>query len=207
MILRTAGSIAVLALALLAAGCGGGQQIAPGVTVVAPGTTAGPGQTVFSISNVNPEHWTQAFRQGLRDGQVRYGYTCKVLYCPEPATIVISHRAFRGPPPTRQQLEKIAKETLPKLIEARNLQFQVQTDNKGKIERLSSGVTKLGKYEAILQETKTTLGDRSRVSSTSIMVAGKLIITIFSEAGDRATARRSIDEFVTRMTVEEGPQS
>jgi hypothetical protein len=193
------GPVAVLALGLLAAGCGGGQQLGTGP--VAP--TAGGSK--LTIEKIDPEKWRAAFRQANQN-TLRLGFTCRVLHCPEPANVVLSYTTLRSKP-TAQDLDKVAKETLPKLIEARNLQFQVQTNNKGRIDRLSSTRTKIAGHDALLQEIKLVVGEQSRFSSTAMLFIGRQSITINSEAGDRATARRSIDEFASNITVEEGPQS
>jgi hypothetical protein len=193
-----------LAVALTACG-GGGQQIAPGVTAVSADTRPGPGEVKFGLRNPDPEKWDARVRQATQTGGVRYGFTCKVLVCPEPATVIVSNSLSRSARPSEADLDKIAKETLPKLIQAQNLQFQVASDNKGKIEQLSSARTKFQGYNAVLNEIKTSVGERARYRAFTVIIAGRMLVTVTAEAGDRATARKSIDEFANNFTVEEGP--
>jgi hypothetical protein len=197
---RSVGMMAVVALGLLASGCGGNTPMAGALQTTGP---IPPGVSRMTIDKVNDEHWTPAFRQVTQSGG-RIGFTCRVLHCPDPANVIITFSTLRAKP-TTQDLDKTAKDVLPKLIESRNLQFQVQTNNKGKIERLSTARTKIAGHDALLQEIKLSVGERSRVSSTAMLFIGKQSIAINAEAGDRAIARRSIDEFATRIVVEEGP--
>jgi hypothetical protein len=193
------------ALALVLAGCGNSRQIAPGVTAVSADSVPGPGEIKFGLRNPDPEKWVAQVRQATQTGGVRYGFTCKVLICPEPATAIVSNSVSRAPRPSEQDLDKIAKDTLPKLIQAQNLQFQVASDNRGKIEQLSSTRTKFQGYNAVLNEVKTSVGERARYRAFTVIVANRMLVTITAEAGDRATARKAIDEFANNFTVEEGP--
>jgi hypothetical protein len=199
-------SLACIALATLLSACGapGGRQIAQGVTVVANDGPVQPGKVRFSLKNPNPEKWTARVESGSRDGTVRTGYTCKVLSCPEPATVVISRNLNRGPKPDKAALDKMAKETLPKLTQAQSLQVQVRTDNKAKIDTVSSTASKFGTYDGILNETKTTIGNNSRYTTVAVILAGRMLVTVRAEAGDRVTARKAVDEFSKSFTVEEG---
>jgi hypothetical protein len=194
-----------LALAFLVSACNSGnRQIAPGVVSTTDTDQPQPGQIRFALRNPNPEKWTERVVSGARDGTVRTGYTCKVLVCPEPATVVVSRNLNRGPRPDKAALGKMAKETFPKLTQAQNLQLQVRTDNKAKIDTVSSVATKFGNYDGILNETKISIGTNSRYNTAAIIIAGRMLVTIRAEAGDRATARKAIDEFSQNFTVEEG---
>jgi hypothetical protein len=181
-----------------------GRQIAPGVISTTSNEPPAPGQIKFALKNPNPEKWTESVQAGSRDGTVRTGYTCKVLTCPEPTTVVVSRGLNRSPRPDKAGLDKIAKETIPKLSEAQNLQLQVRTDNKAKLTTLSSSATKFGAYDGILNETKITIGTNARHSALAFILAGRMLVTIRAEAGDRATARKAVDEFSSSFTVEEG---
>jgi hypothetical protein len=195
-----------LVAALLVSACNqGGRQIAPGVISTTTNEPPQPGQIKLVLKNPNPDKWTARVETGSNDGTIRTGYTCKVLSCPEPATIVFSRNLNRGPRPDKAALEKIAKETIPKLSEAQNLQLQVRTDNKAKLTTVASSATKFGAYDGILNETKITIGTNARYNTLAVIIAGRMLVTIRAEAGDRATARKAVDEFASSFTVEEGP--
>jgi hypothetical protein len=195
---------AIVVFPLLAA-CAPTREIAPGVTAVAAGQQAEPGTVRFSLAGIDDAKWTASVQQGAPDGSVRYGFTCKVLTCPEPAVVVLTTRRSPDERPNPRALEKFAKESLPKLTQAESLRLQVRSDNKAKAETLSSAVTRVQDYPAILNETKITIADRQRFITTSTVFAGKLLVGIRAEAGDRATARIAVDDFAKAFKVEEGP--
>jgi hypothetical protein len=179
--------------------------VAPGIVAVGADATPGPGEVKIGIRNPNTEKWTAVAVQPTRTGSVRHAFTCKVLICPEPVSTVLTSSVPRGQKPDQKALEKLAKETLPKLTQARNLQLQVASDNKAKIDTLSSATVKLNNYNSVLNETRTTVGERVRYMTMAIVPAGRALIIISSEANDRASARTAVDEFSRSFTVEEGP--
>jgi hypothetical protein len=194
----------VLAAALLA-GCAGQPEIAPGVVASSAQETPAPGTVRFGIDGVDRDKWTPTISQGAPDGSVRYGFTCKVLICPEPASVILTTRRAPTERPDPKALERIAKESIPKLTQAESLQLQVRTDNRARAETLSSAVTRIRDYPAIYSETRLTALDRQRFTTIATVFAGKLLITIRAEAGDRATAKTAVDDFARAFKVEEGP--
>lgn len=199
--LRAAGLAAALALA----GCISQPEIAPGVVAVAADQPAEPGTVRFGITGLSEDKWTASIRQGAPDGSVRYGFTCKVLSCPDPTAVVLTTRRSRVERPDPKELRKIAKDVIPKLTQAENLQLQVRSDNRAKSEMLSSTVTTFQNYPAIFAETRLTVADRQRFTAVAMVFAGKVLVNIRAEAGDRAMAKSAIDDFVKAFRVEEGP--
>lgn len=203
---RAAGAGLALALAALLSACNqSGQQIAPGISLATRNQPIAPGTTRVSIDNPNAEKWTAVVRQGAPDGSVRNGYTCKVLACPEPASVVVTTRRSPTANPDPKAIEKLARESIPKLVQAENLQLQVRTDNKGRVESLSSAVTRVDGYQAIFSESKLTIGDRARFIAVMMVFAGRVIINIRAEAADRAVAKTAADDFSRAFKVEDGP--
>ncbi len=196
---------AAIATAAALTACTPSREIAPGVTAIAAGQPVEPGAVRFSLAGFDESKWTASIQQGAPDGSVRYGFTCKVLTCPEPAVVLLTTRRSPSERPSRQALEKFAKDSLPKLTQAESLQLQVRTDNRAKAETLSSAVVKVQDYPAILNEIRITVLDRERFVTTSTVFAGKLLVSIRAEAGDRATARMAVDDFAKAFRVEEGP--
>jgi hypothetical protein len=184
--------------------CVQNQQIAPGVTVASADQPVAPGAVRFSFENPDKDKWTARVRQGAPDGSVRYGFTCSVLACPEPAAVIMTTRSSPTARPDPKALEKLAKESIPKLTQAESLQLQVRTDNKGKAETLSSAVIKVNDYPAIFNETKVTIADKARFVTVTTVFAGKMMVSVRAEAADRATARRASEEFSRAFRVEEG---
>jgi hypothetical protein len=195
--------VAVACLTLAA--CNSSRQIAPGVTAASADQPVTPGTTRFTLNNPDPEKWVARVRQGAPDGSVRYGYTCKVLACPDPATIIVTSSRSPTARPDPKALEKLAKESIPKLTQAENLQLQVRTDNKAKAETLSGSVTKVGEFPAIFNEMKLSVQDRSRFIAIKTVFAGKMLVNIRAEAADRATAKTAVEDFSRSFKVEEGP--
>jgi tRNA threonylcarbamoyladenosine modification (KEOPS) complex Pcc1 subunit len=196
-----------LAASLLAAACNPTtRQIAPGVTIsAADDQPVAPGATRIRVTNPDREKWTQVVRQGAPDGSVREGFACKVLACPDPANVIVTTRRSPTARPDPKALEKLAKEQIPKLVQAENLQLQVRSDNKAKVESLSSQVVKVEGYPAVFSESKLTVLDRSRFVAINMVFAGRVMLTIRAEAGDRATAKAATDAFARSIRIEEGP--
>jgi hypothetical protein len=197
--------LAVIALACSTTACAPSNQIAPGVVAVSGTEPILPGTLRFSFDNPDKQKWVPRIRQGAPDGSVRYGFTCQVLSCPEPATVVLSYNRTTPAQPDAKTLEKLAKESIPKMAQARNLELQVRTDNKGKIETLSSNVTRYNDYAAILVESKITVADRVRHTAIATVFAPRTLVNINVEAGDRATAKTAAEAFAKTIKVEEGP--
>lgn len=195
----------ILAAVLGLAACTESREIAPGVTAVSAEQPAQPGSVRFGIAGLSEDKWTATIRQGAPDGTVRYGFTCKVLVCPEPAVVLLTTRRSPAERPDPKALEKIARESIPKLTQAESLQMQVRTDNRAKAETLSSAVTRIQAYPAIFSETKLTAADRERFTTIATIFAGKILVTIRAEAADRATARIAVEDFSKAFRVEEGP--
>jgi hypothetical protein len=193
--------------ALLLSACAERREIAPGVVAAEAGQAATAGSVRFSIAEFDREKWTASVSQGAPDGSVRYGFTCKVLTCPEPAVVILTTRRSPTERPDPKALERIAKDSIPKLTQAESLRLQVQTDNRARAETLSSAVTRIRDYPAIFSETRLTALDRARYTTIATVFAGKLLITIRAEAGDRATAKTAVDDFARVFRVEEGPSA
>lgn len=199
------GHLPSIALAVLLAGCGGGQAIAPGVTVGDGNQPVPPGAVQFRLTNPDPAKWRDTITQGAPDGSVRRGFSCAVAVCPEPVSVILT--TARGPltTPSDSALQKLARESIPKINESTSLQLQVQTDNRAKIETLSSRVTRVRAYPAILTEAKATVGDRSIFSTKAIVFTGTLLVTVTTEAPDRQSARDGTEAFASAFDVEVGP--
>jgi hypothetical protein len=197
--------IAVITLAAATAACTPSNQIAPGVVAVSGTDPILPGTVRFSFENPDKDKWVPRIRQGAPDGSVRYGFTCQVLSCPEPATVVLSYNRAAPTQPDAKMLQKLAKESIPKMAQARNLELQVRTDNKGKIETLSSNVMRYNDYSAILVESKVTVVDRVRHIAVATVFAPPTLVNINVEAGDRATAKLAAEAFAKSIKVEQGP--
>jgi hypothetical protein len=197
---------AVLLAASVLAACAAEREIAPGVAAVTADQPLQPGSVRFGLTGLSEEKWTATIRQGAPDGSVRYGFSCKVLICPEPAVVLLTTRVSPAERPDPKALQRIARESIPKLTQAESLQLQVRTDNKARTETLSSAVTTIQTYPAIYSETRLTAPDRQRFTTIATVFAGKILVTIRAEAGDRATARTAVDDFARAFRVEEGPQ-
>jgi hypothetical protein len=197
-------ALAALAAAGLA-GCTQTAEISPGVTLSNDRQALAPGDMRFGIAGLDSEKWSASIRQGAPDGSLRLGFTCKVLACPDPVAVIVTTRRSPAERPDAKALEKLAKETIPKLTQAESLQLQVRTDNKAKVDTLSSVATRIRDYPAVLNETRVTAPERQSYIAIATLFAGKLLVTVRTEAGDRAAAKAALDDFTKAITIEEGP--
>jgi hypothetical protein len=194
-------------LAAAVAGCVRTAEVAPGITISNDQEALAPGAMRFGLSGLDREKWNASVRQGAPDGSLRLGFTCKVLSCPDPVSVIVTTRRSPTERPDAKALEKLAKETIPKLTQAESLQLQVRTDNKAKVDTLSSVATRIRDYPAVLSETRITVPDRQRYTTIATLFAGKLLVTVRAEAGDRAGAKAALDDFTKALRIEEGPQA
>jgi hypothetical protein len=194
-----------LAGCLALGACGNTTQLAPGVSAVSGDQPIAAGATRFTLQNPDKEKWTARIAQGAPDGSVRYGFTCNVLTCPDPAEVIVTNRRSPSANPDPKELQKLAKESIPKLTQARSLELQVSTDNKGKAETLSSNTVRINDFPAILTETKITISDKERFNTVATVFAGRVLVNINANAGDRVTARQAVEDFARAFKIEEGP--
>ena len=82
---------------------------------------------------------------------------------------------------------------------------EILTDGAEKIETMSSKTATLKGYPAVVSETKFSKGKTATYLDSAIVFAGPVMIRVFSTSQNRDWAKKTLDQFVEVMNIEEGP--
>ena len=160
-----------------------------------------PGGVRITTKAPEPDRW-----DGKRsaNGMVRV-FKCKPLACPDAATVTITFLKSPTRHPDPQALEKFAKVELPKSMRALDAAREILSDGAEKIETVSSKTATLKGYPAVVSETKFSKGKTATYLDSAIVFAGPVMIRVFSTSQNRDRAKKTLDQFVEVMNIEEGP--
>jgi hypothetical protein len=70
---------------------------------------------------------------------------------------------------------------------------------------MNSETATLKGYPAVVSETKFSRGKTATYLDAVIVFAGPVMIRVFSTSQNRDWAKKTLDQFVEVMTIEEGP--
>ena len=70
---------------------------------------------------------------------------------------------------------------------------------------MSSKTATLKGYPAVVSETKFSKGKTATYLDSAIVFAGPVMIRVFSTSQNRDWAKKTLDQFVEVMNIEEGP--
>jgi len=130
---------------------------------------------------------------------------CKPLACGAESRVTYATSPTPARRPDAQALEKFAKVDLPKQIRAANAAEGVLSEGKVQFEMLTTWVsTHLG-YPSVLAETKITQEKKTVFTTYALIFVGPVLLKVHAISFDRAVAMKSLNEFVSAMSVEEGP--
>jgi hypothetical protein len=160
-----------------------------------------PGAVRIITKAPEPDKWEA---QRSANGAVRV-FKCKPLACPDAATVTITFLKSPTRHPDPQALEKFAKVELPKSVRALDAAREILTDGAEKVETMSSKTATLKSYPAVVSETKFSRGKTATYVDTAFVFAGPVMIRIFSTSQNRDWAKKTLDQFVEAMNIEEGP--
>ena len=160
-----------------------------------------PGGVRITTKAPEPDKWDG---QRSANGMVRV-FKCKPLACPDAATVTITFLKSPTRHPDPQALEKFAKVELPKSMRALDAAREILTDGAEKIETMSSKTATLKGYPAVVSETKFSKGKTATYLDSAIVFAGPVMIRVFSTSQNRDWAKKTLDQFVEVMNIEEGP--
>jgi hypothetical protein len=160
-----------------------------------------PGGVRITTKAPEPDEWDG---QRSANGMVRV-FKCKPLACPDAATVTITFLKSPTRHPDPQALEKFAKVELPKSMRALDAAREILTDGAEKIETMSSKTATLKGYPAVVSETKFSKGKTATYLDSAIVFAGPVMIRVFSTSQNRDWAKKTLDQFVEVMNIEEGP--
>jgi hypothetical protein len=159
-----------------------------------------PGGVRITTKAPEPDKWDG---QRSANGMVRV-FKCKPLACPDAATVTITFLKSPTPHPDPQALEKFAKVELPKSMRALDAAREILSDGAEKIETVSSKTATLKGYPAVVSETKFSKGKTATYLDSAIVFAGPVMIRVFSTSQNRDWAKKTLDQFVEVMNIEEG---
>ena len=160
-----------------------------------------PGAMRVTTKAPEPDKW---LGQRSANGMER-SFKCKELACPDATTVTISFAKSLTRHPDPQALEKFAKVDLPKSIRALDASREILTDGVEKIETVSSKTATLKGYPAVVAENKFSRGKTATYLDVAIVFAGPLMIRLNSISQNRDFAKKTLDQFVEVMSIEEGP--
>jgi hypothetical protein len=159
-----------------------------------------PGGVRITTKAPEPDKWDG---QRSANGMVRV-FKCKPLACPDAATVTIPFLKSPTRHPDPQALEKFAKVELPKSMRALDAAREILSDGAEKIETVSSKTATLKGYPAVVSETKFSKGKTATYLDSAIVFAGPVMIRVFSTSQNRDRAKKTLDQFVEVMNIEEG---
>jgi hypothetical protein len=160
-----------------------------------------PGGVRITTKAPEPDKWDG---QRSANGMVRV-FKCKPLACPDAATVTITFLKSPTRHPDPPALEKFAKVELPKSMRALDAAREILSDGAEKIETVSSKTATLKGYPAVVSETKFSKGKTATYLDSAIVFAGPVMIRVFSTSQNRDWAKKTLDQFVEVMNIEEGP--
>jgi hypothetical protein len=160
-----------------------------------------PGAVRITTKAPEPDKWDA---QRSTNGMVRV-FKCKPLACPDAASVTISFSKSPTRHPDPQALEKFAKVELPKSMRALDAAREILTDGAEKIETVSSKTATLKGYPAVVSENKISKGKTATYLDIDIVFAGPVMVRVISVSQDRDFAKKTMEQFVEAMRIEEGP--
>jgi hypothetical protein len=191
------GRIALILLATCAlAACASLGNLTPGPGV--PGTRV-------TIKNPNPEKWavTQPAAQVKTSGF--QAWACKPLACSAERSAVLG--TFGKSPtrnPDKEALARAAK-LLAVQTKAQDMVMEAASEGDERITPLTSGVTEVRGYPAIMAEAKKTTRGKTDYIYRSDIFVGLTTVRLISVSSVRAETKRHFDEFAEAMEILDVP--
>src|SRR5262249_2831713 len=187
--------IAAVALAPALAGCVTGSATLAGREP----SPENPGTRV-TLTNPNPQKWTRAqLTSRPRPGDASF-FLCKPLACAGAAAVAVQTTSSPTRHPDRAALEKAAK-LLPTQAKAQDLMMEAASEGDERLTSLSSKVTELRGYPAIIAETKRTSRGKASFIMRGDLFIGQLLVKMASQSTTRDEAKRNFDEFVANLEI------
>lgn len=159
-----------------------------------------PGGVRITTRSPEPDKWDA--RNGTNGARV---FVCKTLACPDPAVVTITVQKTLTRHPDPKALERYAKVDLPKQARAAAAAVAVMSDGAIKVDTLTSNLTVLKGYPAVVNETRMSGAKGMVYSHTAILFSGPVMVHVSCRTVNRELARKSVQAFVEAMTIVEGP--
>jgi hypothetical protein len=154
--------------------------------------------TALDLRNPDPAKWAGRSLPHLHASV----WSCRPLACADGAVVVIQTTRAPTRDPDPRALQKLAK-ILPAQTQAHNAVLEIASDGNESIQTLSSRVTKLKGYPAILTETKRLGRGKPTYTITGHIFVGMIHAKLISQSVEHADAKRHFDDFLAVMAVED----
>ena len=191
---------AVLA-GLALSGCAGTGAFSGPPSPERPGTR-------ITLNNPDPEKWAAVARRANapppRPGQVAQVWVCRPLACAGNAAVGIQSQASPTRHPDRTALEKIAK-FLPAQARAQDVMMEAASDGEDRMTPLSSKVTEVRGYPAVVAEAKRTSKSKVSYSVRGQLFVGTMLVHVISLATERGEAKKHFDAFIAAIEILDVP--
>jgi hypothetical protein len=188
------GRLAIIAAVGLAlAGCAGtGANFIP--SAEHPGTR-------ITIKNPNLEKWAVTQTPAQMRATGFQAWACKPLACSAERSVVAGSLG-RSPTrnPDKEALARAAK-LLAVQTKAQDMVMDAASDGDERITPLTSGVTEVRGYPAIMAESKKIYRGKTDFYYRSDIFIGLSMVRLVSVSSVRAEAKRHFDEFVAAMDI------
>jgi hypothetical protein len=192
----------LLTASLALAGCAGSG----GLSGAAAPSLDRPG-TRITLRNPDPDKWMVSDslrrRYGNRAANTQL-WICRPLACSGSAWVGIQYSPSPTRNPDRQALEKMAK-FLPAQARAQDIMMEAASDGEERITPLSTKVTEVRGYPAIVSESKRTSKGKVVYAYRGQLFVGVIIAHVLSTSPDRAESKRHFDGFVAAMEIVDVP--
>ena len=189
-VLRLSRCLLVLACLSLAACNTAGQGV----------TGSMQGSTGIRLANPDSTKWVVAQASGRpQPSNVRI-WVCRPLACSGFAGVGISSQRSPTRNPDRKALEKAAK-LLATQTKAEDMMVDAASEGDERLTPLSSRVTEVRGYPAIIAETKRTSRGKASYTMRGELFIGAMLVKMMSVAPDRDEAKRHFDSFVAAMEI------
>jgi hypothetical protein len=166
----------------------------------AQGQAVGQSGTQVRVTNPNPTRWigiTPPARFRVAGVQL---YMCRQLACAGPAVVAIGSTRSPTREPDRHALEKAAK-LLPTQAKAKDLVMDAASEGEERLTSLSSKVTTIRGYPAIVAETKRTSHRKVRYVFQGHLFIGDRLVKVGAVSTRRDEAKRNFNEFVAVLSI------
>ena len=161
----------------------------------APISRENPGTSV-KIKNPDPGKWAWVPPAGTRPGV----WVCKPLACSGNSGVAITTGRSPTRNPDKAALEKAAK-LLPTQFKAQDLMMEAASEGDERITSLSSKVTSVRDYPAIVAEAKRSSYRKERFILRADIFIGLLTVRVVSMAPSRPEAMKHFESFVAQMDI------
>jgi len=165
-----------------------------------PGQAVSQSGTQVKVTNPNPTRWV------VVPTPARYRvlgikiFACRPLACAGSATVVFGSHRSPTREPDRHALEKAAK-LLPTQAKARDLVMDAASEGEERLTSLSSKVTKIRGYPAIVAETKRTSHRKVTYIYQGHLFIGDRLVKMGAISTRRDEAKHNFNEFVAVLSI------